>query len=156
MQRLKLDKIDRRILVLLQGNGSLSNVELAERINLSPSACLRRVDMLVNSGIVEGTHLVLDQERSGFDGTAYVYIALKGQDREMLAAFEGAMADVPQIQECYLLAGDSDYLLRVIFRNMQDLERLHSEVITRLPGVERVRSTLTLRTVKRTTFLPLD
>ena len=73
----------------------------------------------------------------------------------MSSAFEAAMANVPQIQECYLLAGDSDYLLRVVFRNMQDLERLHSDVITRLPGVERAQSTLTLRTVKRTTFLPL-
>jgi Lrp/AsnC family transcriptional regulator, leucine-responsive regulatory protein len=72
-----------------------------------------------------------------------------------LSAFEAATADVPQIQECYLLAGESDYLLRVVFRNMQDLERLHSDVITRLPGVERVQSTLTLRTVKRTTCLPV-
>ena len=151
----ELDNLDRRILELLQDNGSLSNVELAERVHLSPSACLRRVNLLVESGLVEGSHLILNQARAGFEGTAYVYIALRGQDRKMLSAFETAMADVPQIQECYLVAGESDYLLRVVFRNMQDLERLHSDVITRLPGVERVQSTLTLRTVKRSTRLPL-
>lgn len=151
----ELDKFDRRILELLQEDGSLSNVALAERVYLSPSACLRRANLLIESGLVEGNHLILDQARAGFEGTAYVYIALKGQDRKMSSAFEAAMANVPQIQECYLLAGDSDYLLRVVFRNMQDLERLHSDVITRLPGVERAQSTLTLRTVKRTTFLPL-
>jgi Lrp/AsnC family leucine-responsive transcriptional regulator len=150
-----LDDLDRRILELLQDNGSLTNVELAERIRLSPSACLRRVSLLVESGLVEGTHLVLNQARAGFEGTAYVYIALKGQDRKMLTAFESAMANVAQIQECYLLAGESDYLLRVVFRNMQDLERLHSDIITRLPGVERIQSMLTLRTVKRSTRLPV-
>jgi Lrp/AsnC family transcriptional regulator, leucine-responsive regulatory protein len=112
--------------------------------------------MLNDSGLIEGSHLILNQARAGFEGTAYVYIALKGQDRTILTAFEAAMANVPQIQECYLVAGASDYLLRVIFRNMQDLERLHSDVITRLPGVERVQSTLTLRTVKRNTSLPVD
>ena len=91
-------------------------------VHLSPSACLRRVNLLVESGLVEGTHLILDQARTGFEGTAYVYIAL-GAGSKDIAAFEAAMADVPQIQECYLLAGEFDYLFRVVFRNMQDLER---------------------------------
>jgi DNA-binding Lrp family transcriptional regulator len=97
----------------------------------------------------------LDQAKAGFKGTAFVLIALKAQDRATLVAFENAMANVPQILECYLLAGQSDCLLRVVYRDSEDLERLHSEVITRLPGVERVKSTLALRTVKRTTRLPL-
>jgi DNA-binding Lrp family transcriptional regulator len=137
-------------------DGALSNVELAERVNLSPSACLRRVKLLMETGLVEGTHLVLDQAEAGFEGTAYVYIALTGQDRKTLSCFESATIDVAQIQECYLLAGRSDYLLRVVFRNMQDLERLHARVITRMPGVNRVQSTLILRTVKRTSYLPLS
>ncbi len=150
-----IDDRDRLILEELQANGALSNADLAERVNLSPSACLRRVNILAESGLVEGTHLVLDQAKAGFKGTAYVFISLKGQDRATLTAFEAAMTNVPQIQECYLLAGQADYLLRVVFGDMEDLERLHSDVITRLPGVERVQSTLTLRTVKRTTRLPL-
>lgn len=155
MRNTEFDERDHLILDELQRDGALTNAELAARVNLSPSACLRRVGLLEESGIIEGTHLVLDQAKAGFKGTAFVFIALKGQDRETLAAFEAAMANVPHIQECYLLAGQSDYLLRVVYRDSEDLERLHSEVITRLPGVERVQSTLTLRTVKRTTRLPL-
>lgn len=150
-----MDKCDHRILEFLQADGSLSNVELAARVNLSPSACLRRVKMLTETELIEGTHLILNQAEAGFEGTAYVYIALEGQDRKTLSSFEAAIIDVPQIQECYLLAGRSDYLLRVVFRNMQDLERLHSQVITRMPGVERVELTLILRTVKRSFYLPL-
>jgi Lrp/AsnC family leucine-responsive transcriptional regulator len=155
MRMIETDDRDLQILDELQRDGSLTNAELAERVNLSPSACLRRVNLLRNSGIVEGTRLLLDQANAGFEGTAYVFIALKAQDRRTLNTFEAAMTKVSHVQECYLLAGSSDYLLRVVFRDMRDLERLHSEVITRLPGVERVQSTLTLRTVKRTTRLPI-
>lgn len=155
MQIPALDDRDYQILQELQQDGSLTNAELAERVHLSPSACLRRVNLLKESGLVEGTHLILDQAKAGFEGTAYLFIALKGQDRDTLDAFEAAMTKVPHALECYLLAGEYDYLLRVVFRDMEDLERLHSEVITRLPGVERVHSTLTLRTVKRVTTLPL-
>jgi DNA-binding Lrp family transcriptional regulator len=155
MREIQLDERDRQILSALQSDGRLSNAELAEKVNLSPSACLRRVNLLMESGIVAGSHLILDQQAAGYHGTAYVFITLEGQDRETLDAFEARVKQVPQIQECYLLAGQSDYLLRVIFRDMEDLERMHSEVLTRVPGVMRVQSTLTLRTVKRTTKLPL-
>jgi Lrp/AsnC family leucine-responsive transcriptional regulator len=155
MRKTDLDDRDLAILDELQGDGALSNAELSERVNLSPSACLRRVGILKDSGLVEGTHLILNQAKAGFKGTAFMFIALKGQDRKTLAAFEAAMTNVPHILECYLLAGQSDYMLRVVYRDSEDLERLHSDVITRLPGVERVQSTLALRTVKRTTRLPL-
>ena len=152
---LPLDDRDRQILNELQADGRLTNTELAERIHLSPSACLRRVNLLMESGLVAGMHLVLDQQVAGFEGTAYVAITLDSQDRARLDAFEAKVRLVPQIQECHLLAGQSDYLLRVIFHDMADLERLHSEVLTRLPGVVRVQSQLTLRTVKRTTKVPV-
>jgi DNA-binding Lrp family transcriptional regulator len=150
-----IDDRDYDILTELQRDGSLTNADLAERVHLSPSACLRRVNLLKDGGMIQGTHLILNQAKAGFEGTAYLFIALKGQDRSTLDTFEKAMIKVPHIQEAYLLAGQSDYLLRVVFRDMEDFERLHSEVITRLPGVERVQSTLTLRTVKRVTSLPL-
>ena len=155
MRTIELDDRDRQILNALQGDGRLTNAELAAKVNLSPSACLRRVGMLMESGLIAGTHLVLDQKAAGFEGTAYVFITLDGQEREKLDAFEAKVKYVAQIQECYLLAGQSDFLLRVVFHDMADLERLHSEVLTRLPGVVRVQSTLTLRTVKRTTRLPV-
>jgi Lrp/AsnC family leucine-responsive transcriptional regulator len=115
MRMAEIDDRDALILDELQRDGSLTNAELAERVNLSPSACLRRVNLLKNSGIVEGTRLLLDQANAGFEGTAYVFIALKAQDRRTLDTFETAMTKVPHIQECYLLAGSSDYLLRVVF-----------------------------------------
>ena len=155
MPPIVLDERDVQILNALQSDGRLSNAELAEKVNLSPSACLRRVHLLLANGLVAGTHLVLNQKAAGYHGTAYVFITLDGQEREKLDAFEARVKLVPQIQECYLLAGQADYLLRIIFHDMEDLERLHSEVLTRVPGVLRVQSTLTLRTVKRTTSLPL-
>jgi DNA-binding Lrp family transcriptional regulator len=150
-----LDDRDRQILKYLQADGRLTNAELAERVHLSASACLRRVQILMESGLVAGTHTVLDQKAAGFEGTAYVFLTLEGQDREKLDAFEAKVKHVAAIQECYLLAGQSDYLLRIVFRDLEDLERLHSEVLTRLPGVVRVQSTMTLRTVKRTSALPV-
>ncbi|MDR3375620.1 MAG: Lrp/AsnC family transcriptional regulator [Ancalomicrobiaceae bacterium] len=152
---MQLDDRDRQILAELQTDGRLTNAELAEKVHLSPSACLRRVNLLLDGDLVAGTHLVLDQAEAGFTGTAYVSITLANQDRERLDAFEAKVRHIAQIQECYLLAGQSDYLLRVIFRDVADLERLHSEVLTRLPGVVRVQSNLTLRTVKRTTRVPV-
>ena len=150
-----LDGRDIAILRALQANARVSNADLAQRVNLSPSACLRRVDALFRSALVSGSQVVLDQKEAGFEGTAYVFITLDGQDRAKLDAFEAKVALVEEVQECYLLAGQSDYLLRLVFRDLADLERLHSEVITRLPNVVRVQSTLTLRMVKRTSALPL-
>jgi len=150
-----LDEIDRKILNTLQQDGRLSNVELAAKVNLSPSACLRRLHLVLNGNLVAGTHLVLDQKAAGFPGTAYVFITLDRQDRQQLDAFEARVTVIPQVQECYLLAGQADYLLRVVYNGVEDLERLHSEVLTKLPGIRRVQSTLTLRTVKRTGTLPL-
>ncbi len=155
MRTPSIDDKDRQILRALQADGRLSNAELAERVNLSASACLRRVQILMDSGLVAGAHLLLDQKAAGFEGTAYVSITLDGQERDRLAAFEAKVKLVPEIQECYLLAGQSDYLMRIVFRDMADLERIHSDVLTRLPGVIRVQSTMALRTVKRTTALPV-
>ena len=118
-------------------------------------ACLRRLHLLMAGELVAGTHLVLDQKMAGYPGTAYVFLTLDGQDRKQLDAFESRAKLIPQVQECYLLAGQADYLLRVVYRDAGDLERLHSEVLTRLPGIRRVQSTMTLRTVKRTAMLPL-
>lgn len=152
---MKLDAIDRTILNLLQTDARLTNAELAERVNLSPSACLRRLHLLMESDLVEAAHLILHQKAAGFPGTAYVFITLEVQERRALDAFETRVVRIPEVQECYLLAGEADYLLRVVFRDAADLERLHSEVLTRLPGIRRIQSSLTLRAVKRTTNLPL-
>jgi len=152
---MKLDATDRAILIALQENARLTNAELAERVHLSPSACLRRTRLLEESGLVARYVALLDARIAGLAGTAYVSVTLDSQGRDALEKFEAAVRTVPEITECYLLAGQHDYLLRVVYRDSADLERLHTEILTPLPGVVRVMSTLTLRTVKRTTKLPI-
>lgn len=149
-----LDRRDRLILNLLQDNGRLSNAELAEKVNLSPSACLRRVRQLEEGGLISGYHMQLDMKACGLSGVAFVFVTLDGQRRDSLARFERAIVDIKEIQDCYLLAGEYDYLLRIIYRDAVDLERIHHDILTNLPGVVRVNSTLTLRAVKHTSAFP--
>lgn len=149
------DERDRTILRILQENGRITNAELAERVHLSPSACLRRVKQLEENGLIGGYTMLLDAKAAGFPGTAFVMIALDQQGRGALDAFEAEVMRHPEILECHLLAGAHDYLVRVAYRDSADLERIHAEILTQLPGVTRVQSTLTLRTVKRTTALPI-
>jgi Lrp/AsnC family leucine-responsive transcriptional regulator len=152
---MKLDPTDRAILIALQDNAKLTNAELAERVHLSASACLRRTKLLEESGLIARTVALLDARIAGLPGTAYVSVTLDSQGRASLDRFEAAVRGVPEITECYLLAGQHDYLLRVVYRDAGDLERLHTEILTPLPGVVRIQSQLTLRTVKRTTKLPI-
>ncbi len=153
---MKLDKFDRQILKALQTDGRISNKELASAVRLSESACLRRVRALEQSGLIAGYVAVLDQKELGLSGTAFVHIALRREDQSELAAFEQAVERIPEIQECYLMTGEFDYLLRLVVSDMADFERLHNDALTRLPGVSRVNSSLAIRTVRRTTELPVD
>ena len=155
MRQINIDARDRAILNALQEDGGLSNVELAERVNLSPSACHRRVRLLEESGLIAGTVTLLDEEACGKPGTAFVEIKLDRQDRNALDEFEKVVATVPEIMECYLVAGGSDYIIRTIYGDKADFERLHTEILTQLPGVVRVETTFALRTVKRTTKVPV-
>ena len=155
MQPEAIDQRDRAILKELMRDGRLSNVELAERVNLSPSACLRRVRALEEAGVIAGYVMLLDTQRANIAGVAFVSVTLRDQGRSTLDKFENAVLRHPEIAECYLIAGTSDYLLRVAYRDSADFERIHTKVLTQLPGVLRVQSTLTLRTVKHTTALPV-
>ena len=150
-----LDERDRAILRLLQDDGRLSNLELAQRINLSPSACLRRVKLLEDSGLVARYVMLLDEDQAGLPGTAFVLVTLDQQGRAALDAFEKAIHEHPEVTECCLLAGTADYMVRVVYADAADFERIHTDVLTQLPGVTRVQTTLALRTVKRTTALPV-
>lgn len=148
-----LDRIDCRILDVLQGDGRISNADLAERVGLSPSACLRRVRELERSGVIERYAMLVDQAKIGRPTNVFVEISLQSQAVEVLDAFEAAVAKSPEVMECYLMAGDSDYLLRLTTAGAEDYERVHRELLARLPGVARVRTSFALRTVcKRTAF----
>jgi Lrp/AsnC family transcriptional regulator, leucine-responsive regulatory protein len=149
------DNKDREILRILQSEGRLPNADLAERVNLSPSACHRRVRALEDNGLIKHYVAMLDEEGAGLGGVAFVLVTLDQQGRATLDRFEEAVTRHPEILECYLLAGAADYLLRIAYANSGDFERIHRATLTQLPGVMRVQSTLALRTVKRTTALPI-
>jgi DNA-binding Lrp family transcriptional regulator len=150
-----LDDRDRAILRELMRDGRLANVDLAERVHLSPSACLRRVRLMEEGGLIAGYVMLVDPDAAGLAGAAFVSVTLDQQGRAALDRFEKDVERHPEIIECYLLAGTSDYLIRVAFRDARDFERIHTDILTRLPGVSRVQSTLALRTVKKTTALPI-
>ena len=150
-----LDKFDRAILNHLQRDGRMSNVDLASTVSLSESACLRRVRSLEEDGHIEGYVALLNQNKAGLSGDVFVHIGLHREEQSELAAFESAVQSIPEVMECYLMTGEFDYLLRVVVSDMADFERLHKESLTRLPGVARVNSSVAIRTVRKTTELPL-
>ena len=154
MAHLDLDAIDVRILTELQKDGRLSNVQLAEKVGLSESACLRRVRQLEQSGIIDRYVMLIDQTAIGKPGTVFVRVTLEGQQQEKLQVFEEEIAKVRDVLECYLMSGDTDYLLRVIVRDNEDYMRIHNR-LTSLPGVLRVQSSFALKTVVKKTELPL-
>ena len=151
-----LDKPDHAILEVLQTDGRVSNVELAERVSLSESACLRRVRALEKSGLIKGYAAQVDQQMLGLPVNVFVNITLEHQDLADLSAFEEAVKNIPEVMECYLMTGEHDYLLRVVVADVNDFERIHQNFLTRLPGVDRVHSSFALRTVRKTNQLPIS
>ena len=153
MEVMKLDAIDRAILDALQREGRLSNLELAQRVHLSPSACLRRVKALEDGGVIAQYVALIDSKAVGQPGTSFTIVNLEKLTQAAMAEFEQAVRDVPEILDCFYVAGTNDYLLRFTYCDAGDLERFHTEVLERLPGVVRSNSMLVLRTVKKTTAL---
>jgi DNA-binding Lrp family transcriptional regulator len=152
----KLDDYDRAILDALQRDGRISNVQLAAQIHLSESACLRRVRALEAAGLIQRYAAIVDQQKAGVPVNVFVSVALQRQDQAELQAFEKAVREVPEVMECYLMTGEFDYLLRVVVADTADFERVHSEHLTRLPGVARVQSSFALRTVRKSSVLPIQ
>jgi Lrp/AsnC family transcriptional regulator, leucine-responsive regulatory protein len=150
---LDLDATDRRILTVLQKEGRVTNAELSERINLSPSACHRRVQRLEEEGYIAGYVALLDARRMGRPTTVFVEITLQGQADDLLDRFEKEVARVPDILECHLMAGSADYLLKIIAQDTEDFARIHRQYLSRLPGVAQMQSSFALRTVVKTTAM---
>jgi Lrp/AsnC family transcriptional regulator, leucine-responsive regulatory protein len=152
---MELDRYDRAILRILQQDARITNALLAEKVNLSESACLRRMRALEESGIVERYCALLDQRKAGYPVNVFVTITLDRQRQSGLEAFENAVRKVPEVMECYLMTGEHDYLLRLVVKDLADFERLHSQHLTRLPGVSRVQSSFAVRTVQRYSAIPM-
>ena len=152
---MKFDAIDIRILRELQQDGSLSNVVLARRVHLSPSPCLARVKALEAAGVI-GRYVALANPKAlGLDLNVFINISLKEQSKQALAAFEERIAEHEEVMECYLMTGDSDYLIRVAVANIAALEKFILEQLTPIPGVEKIRSSFALKQVRYKTALPL-
>ena len=151
-----LDATDRAILTLLQADGRQSNVTLASRVGLSPSACLRRVKALEDAGVISQYVALVDPKAVGQHGSGYSILNLESMNTPLLEAFERAVRQEPEILDCLYVAGSNDYLIRFAYRDAEDLERFHTRVLMRLPGVARSNTLMVLRTVKKTTALPVQ
>ena len=146
-----LSNQDKLILHALQRDAKLTMSELANSVHLAESTCYRRVKRLEAASIIYGYVGLVDQKLVGYPDDVFVRITLESQQRDRLAQFESAVSEIPEVMECYLMSGDSDYLLRVIVADARDYERLHGQKLTSLPGVARVHSAFALRTVVRKT-----
>ena len=152
---MKLDSTDLRILAALQADGALSNVELARRVHLSPSPCLTRVKALEAAGVIE-RYVALDNAKNlGLGLNVFISISLKTQSKEVLADFERRIAEHDEVMECYLMSGDSDYLIRVALPDIAALERFILEQLTPIADIEKIRSSFALKQVRYKTALPL-
>lgn len=152
---MKLDSTDLRILAALQADGALSNVELARRVHLSPSPCLTRVKALEAAGVIERYVALVDAQRLGLGLNVFISISLKTQSKEVLADFERRIAEHDEVMECYLMSGDSDYLIRVALPDIAALERFILEQLTPIADIEKIRSSFALKQVRYKTALPL-
>ncbi len=154
MPRKTLDRTDLRILHELQANGRLTNVELAARIGLSPSPCLTRVRQLERDGVLRGYVALADPEALGLSMTVFVQVTLERQVEQALRNFESKMNAIPEVMECYLMTGDSDYLVRLVVPDLAALERFILRELSTVPGVANINSSLALKQVKYNTALP--
>lgn len=152
---MSLDETDRRILKVLQRKGRISNADLSEAANLSASACHRRVQRLEKEGYIRDYVALLNARKMGVPTTVFVEITLQAQADEVLDAFEKAVGRIPDVLECHLMAGSADYLLKVVAENTDDFARIHRQHLARLPGVAQMQSSFALRTVFKTTALPV-
>ncbi len=143
----ELDTTDRAILNELQIEGRITNSSLAERVHLSPSACLRRVRRLEDSGVISGYTTLLNRAAIGRSTTVFVEVSLTGQQEELLAEFEREVGNCPEVMSCHLMAGIADYVLYVVADDVEDYERIHRTHLSRLPGVAQIRSSFSLRAV---------
>ncbi|NKJ49120.1 ArsR family transcriptional regulator [Burkholderia sp. SG-MS1] len=152
---MELDAIDLKILGELQRDARLTNVELASRVNLSPSPCLARVRAMERSGLIRQRVTLLDPGALGLNVNVFIHVSLENQRREGLDEFERAVIAIPGVMECYLMTGDADYLLRVLVRDTQALERLIVDELTRISNIKSIRSSFALKQVSYSTAIPL-
>ena len=155
MRRVKLDRIDRRILADLQADGRITNVELARRAGISAPPCLRRVRALEEAGYIRGYHADLDAPLLGFAVTVLAQVGLSSQAEQDLRAFETLVQSWPEVRECHMLAGEADFLLKIVTVDWDVYQRFLTTQLTAAPNVSHVKSALAIRTAKSAPGVPI-
>jgi len=151
----EMDRIDQKILQELQLDGRLTNQELAQRVNLSPSPCLRRVRMLEERGFIRGYTAIVDQQACGYPLTVFIRIALERHDTATVAEFERRIRDIDEITDCFLMTGQRDYLLRVVATSLEGYEKFIREVIHTIPGIASIDTSFAYGVVKHAKVVPV-
>ena len=155
MQRVKLDRVDRQILADLQADGRITNVDLARRAGISAPPCLRRVRALEESGIIKGYHATIDPGALGYNVSVFAQVALNSHAEIDLRAFEERVNNWPEVRECYMLAGETDFLLKVVARDWEDYQRFLTTKLTAAPNVGHVTTALAIRSAKQEPGVPI-
>jgi DNA-binding Lrp family transcriptional regulator len=156
MRGIKLDKIDRRILAELQGDGRMTNVELARRAGISAPPCLRRVRALEEAGLIRGYHAVVDGEALGFGVVVWAHVGLTSQAESDLKAFEELVSACPEVREVHMLAGETDFLLKIVAKDWDAYQKFLSSKLTSAPNVAHVKSALAIRSAKMLPGVPIE
>ena len=150
-----LDHIDRQILSLLQQDGRMTNVELAERVGLTAPPCLRRVRALEESGVIHGYHADLDAARLGYPITVFAMVSLRSQAEQDLTSFEQHVATIPEVRECHMLNGEIDFILKIVAADLKGFQEILTTHLTPAPNVASVKTSLTIRTAKVAPGVPV-
>ena len=151
----RLDKVDRRILDLVQREGALSVAEVASRTGLSTTTCWRRIQALEQSGVIKGRVALLDRAALGLDVTIFAHVKLSTQGRDAIAAFAEALRERPEVLDCYTTMGEWDFMLRVVTRDIKAYEAFYLDHLSKLPNVQSINSSVTVTVIKETTILPI-
>ena len=156
MQRVKLDRIDRRILADLQADGRMTNVDLARRAGISAPPCLRRVRALEEAGYLRGYHADIDPAALGYHVTVFAHVGLSSQAETDLKQFENLVREWPEVRECFMLAGETDFLLKIVARDWDDYQRFLTTRLTPAPNIAHVKSALAIRNSKWVPGVPVE
>lgn len=146
---MKIDKLDKKILMLLQENGRSSNQDIAEKVGLSPAASLRRIRALEDQQIIRAYHADINFPLLGYDLIVHVDIALDSESALAMQTFERAVTQVDEILECHLMSGETDYKIILLARDLHDYEHIHRQILAKLPHVDKIKSSFSIRTVVR-------
>ena len=155
-EKKKLDNIDIKILNELQSNGSISNVELANIVNISPPSCLRRVKSLENRNFIRGCNAILNPKLLGFKVTVFAYVGLESQAENDLQIFENYISLFPEVRECHMLVGEVDFLLKIIAKDWDDFQIFLTKNLTQAPKVSTVKTSLNIRSIKSLPSVPFE